>query len=313
MPNWKVKAAIQGGICLFPASQSLNYLLQRFVSKNLHIDNAKIRRKIELTSSHLESHFKYIMSDKIKSSTKTLEQLTVVELGTGWFPIVPVLLSLAGVKKVISVDKASLIRKNLFFEMLKALKQFFETQSSCSIPFDLDSRRMQTLMNIDEELSPKDALASLNIHLLKSDARHLAEYHKKIDLIISNNVMEHIAPDILIGIMREFRKLLKSDGTMSHYIDMSDHYHGFDPKIGALNYLRYSEKAWGIYNNDLQYQNRLRKSDYKKMTTDAGFRILFEDQETMDSSALHNIEVDDFFDGYSEEDLLTTGYLIVSR
>jgi SAM-dependent methyltransferase len=76
-----------------------------------------------------------------------------------------------------------------------------------------------------------------------------------IDFAFSNAVLEHVRATDMQPIMRELRRLLKSDGRASHTIDLRDH-------LGeALNHMRFSRKRWesplfagsGFYTNRLTY------------------------------------------------------------
>jgi hypothetical protein len=57
---------------------------------------------------------------------------------------------------------------------------------------------------------------------------------------------------------------------------MHDHYADFDPRVSRLNYLRFPDGVWRLFNNRLQYQNRLRLPDYRAIVEDAGFDVVAE-------------------------------------
>jgi hypothetical protein len=90
---------------------------------------------------------------------------------------------------------------------------------------------------------------------------------------------------------------------MDHFIDMSDHYAHFDRRISEYNYLRYSDRRWRPFNNRLQYQNRLRISDYRRIVQEAGFRVVAEDAERGPAELLEQITLAPRFRSYSQEDL----------
>jgi hypothetical protein len=94
-----------------------------------------------------------------------------------------------------------------------------------------------------------------------------------IELIVSNNTLEHIPPDVLRQSMRDLAKLASVGGVMDHFIDLRDHYADFDERISRLNFLRYPDPVWRLFNNRLQYLNRLRLPEYRAIFTEAGFRI----------------------------------------
>jgi hypothetical protein len=77
------------------------------------------------------------------------------------------------------------------------------------------------------------------------------------------------------GIFKEAKRCLKSDGAMCHFIDTSDHWEHRDKSISRVNFLQYSDWLWRlICLHPLNYQNRLRASDYVEMIQGEGFEIV---------------------------------------
>jgi len=114
----------------------------------------------------------------------------------------------------------------------------------------------------------------LNITYLIEDSRKLSLPDNSIDLVNSNNTFEHIYPNILIPILKEFRRIVKKqDGVMSHFIDMSDHFAHFDNSINIYNFLQFSDKQWKWIDNSIQPQSRMRIYDYKQIYNDLNIPI----------------------------------------
>lgn len=127
----------------------------------------------------------------------------------------------------------------------------------------------------------------------------------------SNNTFEHIPKIILIDILKEFKRLLKADGVMSHFIDLSDHFAHFDTSITTYNFLKFSEKQWDLIDNSIQPQNRMRWADYKKMYADLNIAIKIEETRPGDLAALNTITVDKGFAHLSKVELaISHGYLV---
>jgi ubiquinone/menaquinone biosynthesis C-methylase UbiE len=138
-----------------------------------------------------------------------------------------------------------------------------------------------------------EILLKLNIEYLIEDARKLSLPDNSIDLINSNNTFEHIYPEILIPILKDFKRVLnKNGGIMSHFIDMSDHFANFDKSINKFNFLMYSDKQWKWIDNSIQPQNRLRIYDYKKIYQDLEIPISFETFEIGNLDHFNTIKLD---------------------
>src|SRR5437763_12408067 len=95
----------------------------------------------------------------------------------------------------------------------------------------------------------------------------------------------------MVDIFRQFRRISADGAIMSHWIDMSDHYMNFDSSIGPFNFLRFSPRTWRLFNNDLQYQNRLRVPDFRRLHEETGWKILKEENTSGQAEELRGIRV----------------------
>ena len=163
-------------------------------------------------------------------------------------------------------------------------------------------------------MSVEELFSELNIDYRVLDTRNTGLPDDSVDFIISNSTLEPIPAGILSSIFLEFRRIIRSDGFMSHHIDMKDHYATFDRNISDYNYLRYSDGLWNIIgNNRLHYQNRLRASDYQKLHQSTGFQICGVTEQKGVVDQLCSIGLAKRFQSYSEDDLSVLTTWIVSR
>jgi predicted SAM-dependent methyltransferase len=90
------------------------------------------------------------------------------------------------------------------------------------------------------------------------------------DIIYSQAVLEHVRRNEFSETMQHCRRLLKSDGVMSHVVDFKDHLGG------NLNNLRFSsslwEQEWFAVKSNF-YTNRLRFSEIVKICEESGFEV----------------------------------------
>jgi len=75
--------------------------------------------------------------------------------------------------------------------------------------------------------------------------------------------------------MRESARILRPGGYAIHSVNCGDHYAYTDRSITQVNYLKYSDRQWWFWNNDLQYQNRLRARDFVDASEAAGLATVF--------------------------------------
>jgi hypothetical protein len=273
MSSWLLKAAVQGAISPLPGRDRLNHLLQKYVTGSVTLTDEVFERKIAQCRKHLESY----------RAQQGVVPRHVLELGTGWYPIVPIGLINAGVERVTTIDVNPLCDLPRARAVVERFGPELQADSSAGNAAEL--------------------LEAIGVRLLVADVRDSGLQAGSIDLFVSNNTLEHVPPATLSEIMAEFRRLAAPGAVMDHFIDMSDHYAHFDRSITEFNYLRYSDRRWRPFNNRLQYQNRLRISDYRRIVEEAGFRVVAEDAERGSTDALEQITLAPRFRSYPREEL----------
>lgn len=305
IPRWMIKAAIQGSLARLPARRQLNRFFQRYISRSLELDRDYFLSKWEQVETHVERFIHY--------APLAEEHPVVLELGTGWFPITPVGMALSGAQKVITIDVDPLLTSR---QVQLTISRYIETIESGEIPLPDPDASLERLLGVRRlgDRPPADLLAPLGIEVVVGDASNTNLPSGSIDWIISNNTLEHIPPVILEAILREFRRLLTDNGIMSHYIDMTDMYSVSDREISIFNYLKYSERSWSrLFNNAIQYQNRLRLSDFKSMHARLGLQMIYENHIAGVLEELHSVRLAKKFRDYDERDLLICKATLISK
>ena len=307
MPNWKLRAAVQGGIALLPYRQTWNRLLQKYVTKTLDLNTETFEYKLTLVNEHVSNYLETASSPK--------DSFSVLELGTGWHPVIPVGLWLCGASKVWTIDKVSLLIPPNVRSVLRRLVEHAGKGDLIEKLPRLREDRLDDLREACEDKSLKTAgkmLERLNIFPVIADARDTGLEPASIDLFVSNATFEHIPGKVLPDILKEFRRLAAPEAVMSHQIDLSDHYRGLDSTITPLNFLKYPDFIWKFFSSTLYYQNRVLLSDYRKMHQDAGFKILREQNRKCPREVLDKISPAKRFRHYSPDDLLVINSRIIS-
>jgi hypothetical protein len=152
------------------------------------------------------------------------------------------------------------------------------------------------------------------------DARTTGFPSNSVNYITATKVLPFIPLPILVEIMRECHRILRSDGLVRVLLDYRDNNSYFDPKITAYNFLRYSDYVWDtFYSVGLNYQNRLRHCDYRRLFTEAGFQVL-DDQAGYDGpierarELVRGIPLAERFRGYDVDELAPVrGVFLLTR
>jgi len=241
------------------------------------MDNDSFQKKVNSGHQHFESAVKYKSSD--------ITKLVFYEFGAGLDLVVPLSLYSLGVRRQIVTDIRKLAREFLILDAMRRLYIDHRQLSDCGIRY----------------IAPFDARST-----------GLESY--SIDVITSTDVLEHIEPLTLRDILKECFRILRPGGIASFEIDYGDHYSYIDNRISMYNFLRYSDKAWSLFNPSLHYQNRLRHSDYIKLFLAVGFHVI-EDHPWIASSAdfeyMLRLRIAKRFKAYSNDDLRILGSRVV--
>lgn len=309
MKKWILKAVVQKTISFLPQREKINYFFQRYITKGVLLTDTHFEIKLTSARDHINYFSKY--RDEQEGPAE------ILELGTGWYPVIPLSLYLTSDVEVTSVDARRWLTKNRF---MLTIQKFMEWQSVGKLDSFLPSVRQDKweqlleIYRLRDRLSLKDISDRLDFSLIVGDARSLSVADGTFDFICSNNTFEHIPEDILAGILTEFKRVLKPGGVMSHFIDLSDHFAHFDKTIGIYNFLRFSDRQWRIIDNSIQPQNRLRFRDYKEMYSRLGIEIIEENYSEGDQKALKALQLDEKYLLYRPEELaISHGYLISKK
>lgn len=297
MKKWIQKAIVQKTISYLPLSHKINYIFQKYVTRGVNLTDEYFYDRLGHARSHIKSFQQY---------TDKLIPTTCLEIGTGWYPIVPISFFLTGSDKIYSVDISLLTSKA---RLQTTLEKFVESNNEGKLKnyIDLVPERFLIVTNLLANLdkfSLDKVLQQLNITYLVEDARNLSLPDNSIDLVNSNNTFEHIYPDILIPILKDFSRVVKKQGgVMSHFIDLSDHFAHFDKSINIYNYLQFSDKQWKWIDNSIQPQSRARIYDYKQIYADLSIPISKEAFREGNLNELKTISLAEKFTGKPLEEI----------
>lgn len=249
------------------------------------------------------------MIDALRDAGADLEHSTVLEIGSGWHPVIPLLFRIAGVPRVLMADQSRLMDLSL----IRSAGRF------------LDRHRDALLARGLHPPTPggeADDHASFDTALERLGLRYLAPFDfaavpdRSVDVIVSRAVLEHIPPNGLESLAAQCRRVLAANGYICHVVDNTDHYAHADRTIDYLNFLKFDDWQWRLLTlGPLCYTNRLRHSDYRNLFERAGLRIEKE-QRNIDArslAALRSRRLAAPFRDRDPEDLATATSLFIAR
>ena len=216
-------------------------------------------RNLRYTLDNLE-----VMKAELHAAGRSFSSATVLEIGSGWFPTIPVMLAIESAKHVYMTDLTPNMDSVTFKSTIAFLKDAFPSE--------------QRLKNVS---SSDDLPLSYLAPFLVPDIPD-----KSIDYVISRTVLEHIPPDDIVDFLASLRPKLVDDGLMIHLVDNSDHLEFADKSISRINFLSWSQRQHALFNWLMKDgENRLRHHEYPPLFEKAGFKVVREltsvDQPTL--------------------------------
>jgi len=302
--TWLLKAATQKLLSVFPRGERTNYMLRRYVSRTLPLDDDTFFRMADIAGNHLK-HFISCGHPRDLSASR------FYEIGAGWDLVSPLLYRCAGIRSQTLIDiKPNIVPALVQNSMGRLLQARARIEEALGIPLDAGPLRHVVR-------SAGDLEKYLGItYRAPCDAARTGLPAASFDFISSTSTLEHVPEEDLPALLRECFRLLRPDGIMSLLIDLKDHYSYCDRGVSIYNFLRFSDKTWRLFNSSLHFQNRLRYPDYLRAVDQAGFDCRVcrpELPDDRDRQALASLKLDGRFAGHFDDTGVKTLWLVVRK
>lgn len=295
--NWRIKGMVQKSLSVLPGGMALNDVLQRTIG-GLHNFEASVASKVNADWVVLAGHMHELGVPLVGKS--------YMEIGTGWYPTLPICWHLAGASSVITFDLQRHLNVRLTKRMLKVLESHLPSIASAA---------NRSLPDVRSAYLALSATRLPFEYRAPADATQSGLPDNSIDVVFSNSVLEHVPRPVIAAMMRESARVLRPGGIAMHSVNCADHYAYFDKNITFMNYYRFTEEEWQFWNNDLQYQNRLRPQDFLNLAEEAGLKIVLAKHRPRQTllDALPSLCLAPEFQHYPPEQLCTTSVDFVTQ
>lgn len=302
--HWKIKGYTQKALSVVPFGKRINDSLQRTVGG---------LRDFEHNVEFKVADWSYL-ADHMTELDVSPAGLRYLEIGTGWFPTLPLCWSLAGASSVVTYDLTRHLNRKLTFKLLASL------ESRLPIIARAGKRDLDAVKTDYEKLKATQSVPELFErarveYRAPADATKSGLPDESVDVVFSNSVLEHVPRGVILEMMRESARVLRRGGLSVHSVNCGDHYAYFDKSITFINYLTFSERDWQFWNNKLLFQNRMRPVDFLKLAESAGLTIAlakFKPRQAL-LDALPSLKIAPEFQHYPREQLCSTSIDFVAR
>jgi SAM-dependent methyltransferase len=303
--NWRYKALLQAVLSDLPAGHELNYLFRRYVTKTVPASRTVQEKDYSFAAQHL-SRFRTCGSVPI-------EDALFYEFGVGWDLTIPLSFYALGATRQIVTDVRRLAKSSLIANttvVLPTLK--LEPALPRSVRVFPSAVPSGQLSNVLKEYYGIDYRAPF-------DASRSGFASNSVDYITATKVLSYIPDNVLRNILSECRRVLRPAGIMSFLMDYRDEYSYFDKSISVYNLLQYSDRIWELlYNPILNFQNRLRHSDFRSLFEDLDLEIISDEpgyDGTIETARerIANLKLAERFRAYDPDDLAPVRGIFVLR
>lgn len=245
--HWQMMVLKRAAFSRLPFNNALRNLRRRWFGYPPDVHN------LRGTLANLDQ-----MKAALAVAGRSFEGATILELGSGWFPTIPIMLSLGGARRIYTSDLVPHMDEVTFGATLAFLKTAFPA---------------------DGRLQAMNRLADLPVaYLAPFDADQIPD--GSVDFVISRTVLEHIPEPDLNRLLASLRQKLAPGGLMVHLVDHSDHLEHSDKSISRINFLTWSSRKHAFINWLMcEGENRLRHHQYAPLFVAAGFDVLYETAE----------------------------------
>lgn len=284
--KWQVKLLIQSVLAHAPGGERVNYRLQWL---NGRYEPVRMKSRVLEQARRLSKLIPHIQNG------------VIVEVGTGWELITPILFYLFGSSRIHTYDHV----RHLRFEVPQIVINSLDSTELSEIS-GLPERELQERIHILKKCSTLDNLLTVTQieYFAPGDACKTGLTPHSIDLFFTYEVLEHVPEAVLDGLVAESKRILKPTGIAYHAIEPGDHYTRDDSHI---NHYRYPEWFWApMVKNNISYHNRLIASQFMKCFEKYGALISLVNNKVSEReiAALRNgFRTNSRFSSFSPEDL----------
>jgi len=290
---WQLHSAKSAAISFLPSSveRRLRKVKRKIMPQPLHIS------EVSACGGGLEQVF------LLRQAGLDIRGRDLLEVGTGWAPVIPLILRLAGARHIYLTDAYELLDLRGLNASIAFLR---ERIGNLALRLKLTEAEVEQKLSVPPTEDLRSALSSLGM------SYHVPfDYYNtviKVDAIFSHSVLEHVPLPVIKNLLEGARQILRPGGMISHQIDNSDHREHGDSRLCRVDFLRYPDRVWSYFCLHPQdFTNRLRHSDYTRMIEEAGFVIAYERSfiDEKSRAAISHIPLASRFRGYKLDDLAT--------
>jgi SAM-dependent methyltransferase len=246
--------------------------------------------------------------------TKRPDAPAILELGTGWTHFYGLALRLLTDAALVLFD----VQDNRNFDATRAKIGSIGEALVAAVPADGVVPATEIRARAAAVTGAKDFDAvyrALDLRYVVEPTGSLDQFAaESFDVVCSVDVLEHVLRAALPRTIAAMWRVLRPGGIAVHQIGLDDHLAHYAPGLSPKTFVRYDERTWRwIFENKLQYINRVQRPEFEQMFRNAGFAVVLAESD-VDRKALLGLTAAAQFRGIGTEELAATrAYFVVRK
>ncbi|MCX8091639.1 MAG: class I SAM-dependent methyltransferase [Verrucomicrobiae bacterium] len=304
--NWRLKSAQFKLLSALPGGEWLYNFIQDHLTHSTAASPGRLANKLDVALDF----WRWLQA---RGRAGQLLAGRLLDYGAGWHPTIPLLWHAFGNDHQTLVD----IKPNLTPPNVRdTVRIFRDLVRREDWPGRAWVRRLPELPSANPE-SVAALLGPLGMEYCAPYGSLLQERAGQYDLVLCTQVLQHVPPAALPGILNEIHTCLRPGGLFHATIHFVGHFGDPFARGGHYEHLIYSPETWERrFNSRLMRFNRLKGPDYRAALEATGFRLLAFDvtpPTEADLAELRRTPVHPSFRRYPEHELAALGVFLVAE
>lgn len=259
--HWFTKVAAFKLLALTPLGAHIHAFMRQRVTKSTVPTEERIAQKLEVGWTYVGA-----LPETLRNA---LKETTVVDIGSGWMPTIPLLFYCLGVDRIRLFDvRPYLTLNNVAATAALVARQLEKTADCAGCPI----RRLPPTPRRGDDVSSYLARLGM-LYERKLDVRGL-QRSGPLRVAICTQVLLHLRYDEIRRLLQRVAIALGPDGVLLATVHLHDLYSDWDSSLPRFNKFRYPNWMWEwLLTSRMMYFNRLIASDYARVLKEAGFHI----------------------------------------
>ena len=302
--HWIAKALAFKALDFVPRGGEAHHLLQKHFTRSLTVSDGLVRPRIEIALEYLK-----LLEQKF--GLNDLSSHTHIDFGSGWIPIIPLVLYANKVEKQIWYDVRRNLRGPLVAQAVNHVQELLDSEGA----LPPSHRRPIPPFKADEPL--ETYLPRIGVQYITPYTFSMLENKSGPVLVTSSHVLNYVPEANVFEIFRRLREHMTPDSAFIGMLHLSDPFYDSDRSISPYNKYRFSEWFWNhAINTRLNFVNQMLARDYRRALEKAGFEIVHFETEPGSPEqveALRSMHLSTRFRGIPVEELTATHLFFAAR